>query len=147
MFVSSISRDQNKVFEPLNSSKKEVLCVCVKVPGICYAGQCSIYMYIICTSLIDDLTVLTGKIVSLISCYFTTLVGTPGFKMRIGSPYPHVRRNRRLKAYVTIMTDFSPEFNPPFRWRSKHQTKKWLFISIIWPLLSFEMGPVEVQGN
>ena len=28
-----------------------------------------------------------------------------------------------LKASVTIIADFSPEFNPPFRWRSKHQTK------------------------
>ena len=27
------------------------------------------------------------------------------------------------KASVTIMADFSPEFNPPVRWRSKHQTK------------------------
>ena len=26
-------------------------------------------------------------------------------------------------ASVTIMADFSPEFNPPFRWRCKHQTK------------------------
>ena len=29
----------------------------------------------------------------------------------------------KSKASVTIMADFSPEFNPPFRWRSKHQTK------------------------
>ena len=28
-------------------------------------------------------------------------------------------------AYVTIMADFSPEFNPPFRWRSKHQPKNY----------------------
>ena len=28
-----------------------------------------------------------------------------------------------MKASVTIMADFSPEFNPPVRWRSKHQTK------------------------
>ena len=28
-----------------------------------------------------------------------------------------------MKASVTIMADFSPELNPPFRWRSKHQTK------------------------
>ena len=27
------------------------------------------------------------------------------------------------QASVTIMADFSPEFNPPFRWRCKHQTK------------------------
>ena len=27
------------------------------------------------------------------------------------------------KASVTILADFGPEFNPPFRWRSKHQTK------------------------
>ena len=27
------------------------------------------------------------------------------------------------KASVTIRADFSPEFNPPIRWRSKHQTK------------------------
>ena len=32
--------------------------------------------------------------------------------------------NHIHKASVTIMADFSPEFNPPFRWRSKHQTKK-----------------------
>ena len=29
-----------------------------------------------------------------------------------------------VKASVTIMADFSPEFDPPVRWRSKHQTKK-----------------------
>ena len=28
-----------------------------------------------------------------------------------------------LEASVTIMADFSQEFNPPVRWRSKHQTK------------------------
>ena len=33
-----------------------------------------------------------------------------------GNPYP-------CKASVTIMADFSPEFDPPVRWRSKHQTK------------------------
>ena len=27
------------------------------------------------------------------------------------------------KASVTILADFGPEFNPPFRWRSKNQTK------------------------
>ena len=27
------------------------------------------------------------------------------------------------KASVTIFADFGPEFNSPFRWRSKHQTK------------------------
>ena len=27
------------------------------------------------------------------------------------------------KESVTIVADFSPEFNPPFRWRSKHETK------------------------
>ena len=27
------------------------------------------------------------------------------------------------KASVTIFADFGPEFNPQFRWRSKHQTK------------------------
>ena len=27
------------------------------------------------------------------------------------------------KASVTIMADFSPEFDPPVRWRSKHKTK------------------------
>ena len=27
------------------------------------------------------------------------------------------------KASVTILADFGPEFNSPFRWRSKHQTK------------------------
>ena len=27
------------------------------------------------------------------------------------------------KASVTIIADFSPEFDPPVRWRSKHQTK------------------------
>ena len=30
---------------------------------------------------------------------------------------------KSYKASVTIMADFSPEFNPQFRWRSKHQTK------------------------
>ena len=29
----------------------------------------------------------------------------------------------RPKASVTILAGFGPEFNPPFRWRSKHQTK------------------------
>ena len=28
-----------------------------------------------------------------------------------------------FKASVTILADFGPEFNPPFPWRSKHQTK------------------------
>ena len=28
-----------------------------------------------------------------------------------------------LSASVTILADFGPEFNFPFRWRSKHQTK------------------------
>ena len=28
-----------------------------------------------------------------------------------------------IQASVTILADFCPEFNPPFRWRSKHQTK------------------------
>ena len=32
-------------------------------------------------------------------------------------------RRRYFKASVTIMADFSPEFNPPVRWRSKHKTK------------------------
>ena len=27
------------------------------------------------------------------------------------------------KASVTILAGFSPEFDPPFLWRSKHQTK------------------------
>ena len=27
-----------------------------------------------------------------------------------------------VKASVTIMADFSPEFDPPVRWRSKHKT-------------------------
>ena len=27
------------------------------------------------------------------------------------------------KASVTILADFGPEFNPPFRWRSKHPDK------------------------
>ena len=27
------------------------------------------------------------------------------------------------KASLTILADFCPEFSPPFRWRSKHQTK------------------------
>ena len=31
--------------------------------------------------------------------------------------------NRWLNASVTIMADFCPQFNPPFRWRCKHQTK------------------------
>ena len=29
----------------------------------------------------------------------------------------------KSKASVTILADFGPEFDPPFRWRSKHQTK------------------------
>ena len=29
----------------------------------------------------------------------------------------------KSKASVTIMADFSPEFNPQVRWRSKHRTK------------------------
>ena len=32
-------------------------------------------------------------------------------------------KSSKLKASVTILADFGPEFNPPFRWRSKHQTK------------------------
>ena len=36
---------------------------------------------------------------------------------------PHSSYSLHLKASVTIMADFSPEFNPPVRWRSKHQTK------------------------
>ena len=32
-------------------------------------------------------------------------------------------RRSREKASVTILADFGPEFNPPFRWRSKYQTK------------------------
>ena len=28
-----------------------------------------------------------------------------------------------FEASVTILADFGPEFNPPFHWRSKHQTK------------------------
>ena len=31
--------------------------------------------------------------------------------------------NDKHEASVTIMADFSPEFDPPARWRSKHQTK------------------------
>ena len=31
--------------------------------------------------------------------------------------------SRWFKASVTILADFGPKFNPPFRWRSKHQTK------------------------
>ena len=52
-----------------------------------------------------------------------------------------------ILSICTIVADFSPEFNPPFCWLSKHQIKKWLFISIIWSLLSLQLGPVEVQGN
>ena len=29
----------------------------------------------------------------------------------------------KYKASVTIMADFSPEFDPPVRWRSKHKTE------------------------
>ena len=47
------------------------------------------------------------------------------------------------KASVTIMADFCPEFNPPFRWRCKHQP----CISITWSLLSFQTGPIDVQGH
>ena len=31
--------------------------------------------------------------------------------------------DKNMKASVTILADFGPEFNPPFRWCSKHQTK------------------------
>ena len=31
--------------------------------------------------------------------------------------------NKFSKASVTILAGFSPEFDPPFLWRSKHQTK------------------------
>ena len=37
--------------------------------------------------------------------------------------YWMLKLNRTVKASVTIMADFSPEFDPPVRWRSKHQTK------------------------
>ena len=37
--------------------------------------------------------------------------------------YPIISDTGFLKASVTIRADFSPEFNPPVRWRSKHQTK------------------------
>ena len=30
---------------------------------------------------------------------------------------------KNYKASVTILAGFSPEFYPPFLWRSKHQTK------------------------
>ena len=33
-------------------------------------------------------------------------------------------RNKRNKASVTILAGFSQEFDPPFLWCSKHQTKK-----------------------
>ena len=39
------------------------------------------------------------------------------------------------KASVTIMADFCPEFNPPFRWRCKHQTNIAVHIN---NLVSFE---------
>ena len=54
-------------------------------------------------------------------------------------------RSLSQKASVTIVASFCPEFHPPFLWRSKHHAdKKWLFISIIWSLLSFQICPVEV---
>ena len=34
-----------------------------------------------------------------------------------------LKAENSYKASVTIFADFGPEFNPPFRWRSKHQTK------------------------
>ena len=43
------------------------------------------------------------------------------FIMHQFSPISSVLRVK--KASVTIMADFCPEFNPPFRWRCKHQTK------------------------
>ena len=52
-----------------------------------------------------------------------------------------------FKENVIILADFGPEFNPPFRWRSKHQTKKSQCISLTWSILSFQTGPVEVQGH
>ena len=37
------------------------------------------------------------------------------------------------KASVTILADFCPEFNPPFRWRSKRQTKNTVHINNLVP--------------
>ena len=34
-----------------------------------------------------------------------------------------VTNSKIAEASVTILADFCPEFNPQFRWRSKHQTK------------------------
>ena len=42
----------------------------------------------------------------------------------------------KYKASVTILADFCPEFNPPFFWRCKHQTKKSPCISITCTLLN-----------
>ena len=51
----------------------------------------------------------------------------------LGLHYPLPKKSEILENYdtyllvsegsVTIVADFSPEFSPPFRWRSKHQTK------------------------
>ena len=49
-----------------------------------------------------------------------------------------------FKASVTILADFGPEFNSPFRWRSNLQTKKSQCISLTWSILSFQTGPAEV---
>ena len=46
----------------------------------------------------------------------------------IGLPHlrwrgPNKAGTKVKEASVTILADFGPEFNSPFRWRSKHQTK------------------------
>ena len=69
-----------------------------------------------------------------------------GVNFKVWSPVKGMYKglSSRVKASVTILADFGPEFNPPFRWRSKNQTKKSQCISLTWSILSFQTGPVEV---
>ena len=57
-----------------------------------------------------------------------------------------VKYLRTKQASVTILADFGPEFNPPFPWRSKHQSENQC-ISLTWSIMSFKTGPVEAQGH
>ena len=43
----------------------------------------------------------------------------------------HWHEKAKQKASVTILADFCPEFNPPFRWRSKHKMGGTMFYKII----------------
>ena len=53
----------------------------------------------------------------------------------------------QCKGSLTIVADFSPEFNIQFRWRSGTPDKKSPCISIIWSILSFQTGPEIVWGH